>query len=118
MCDIKHVNARVERVPYATLWCKGEDEIEEYDDSLAQPPPVTEQGYIYDVPADPLELPPRTTTSLPIVEYDVVTADPEDFRPLPDNSDENLIPEDLDGGFIVLKYDQTSSLILIMGRCP
>ena len=37
VCDIKHVNARVERVPYTTLWCQDEDDTEDYDDSLAQP---------------------------------------------------------------------------------
>ena len=95
VCDIKHVNTRVERVPYTTLWCQGDDDIETGSDSLAQPPPVTE-GYTYDVPSDPLELPPRTTTSLPVYEYDVVTADPEDFKPLPESAADNLIPADLD----------------------
>ena len=78
-------------MPYTTLWCKGEDDVEVFDDSLS-PPPVTEPGYIYDVPADPLELPPRTTTSLPVYEYEVVTANPADFQPLPEVQD---IPADL-----------------------
>jgi len=95
VCDIKHVNTRVERVPYTTLWCQGDDDIETGSDSLAQPPPVTE-GYTYDVPSDPLELPPRTTTSLPVyTESAVVTADPEDFKPPPE-SPGDLIPADLE----------------------
>ena len=87
VCHIKHINARVESVPFTTLWCQDEEELEAGADSLAQPPlavtepPVT-QGYSYDVPANPLVLPPRTTTSLPVVEYDEAAT-------------EELIPADL-----------------------
>ena len=75
VCDVKYVNVRVEKVPYQTLWCQ-DDEEEEVglieEDVLPEAPriedePVTE-GYQYDVPENPLTIPPKTTTSLPVVE--------------------------------------------------
>ena len=33
VCDIKHVNTRLERVPYTTLWCQDDEDIETWSDS-------------------------------------------------------------------------------------
>ena len=86
VCDVKYVNVRVEKVPYQTLWCQDDEEDVRLikDEALPEAPrieePVTE-GYVYEVPENPLTVPPKTTTSLPIYQSEPLL--PEEPVPVP-----------------------------------
>ena len=72
ICHVKHINARLERVPFKSLWCQdNEEEVETFEDLKPtveelpgyEPEKSTEiPGYEYPTPSNPLQ-PPTTTIS-------------------------------------------------------
>ena len=60
VCSIKYVNTRVEKVPFKSLWCQDESEVETETDVLSEgielpKEPDVLDGYVYEVPETPLQ---------------------------------------------------------------
>ena len=60
VCSIKYVNTRVEKVPFKSLWCQDESEVETETGVLSEGVELPEEpdvldGYVYEVPETPLQ---------------------------------------------------------------